>query len=73
MSRIIGRRPPSTPEMFKHAEMLERRAKDPKDRDDPAWLLRRAKNVWLYARDRQIAHVKRVEERRKNLARHTEH
>ncbi len=66
MPKVYRVKRPSPFEALARAEKLDARARDPSDCDDPAWLGRRAKHLRWFAFRRTKAHVRRVEERRKN-------
>jgi hypothetical protein len=66
MANVHRRRRRSAPEILIRADKLQAKAEEPGNRDDPAWLLRRAEQMRRYAVRRQKARTRKAEERRKN-------
>jgi hypothetical protein len=66
MAKKYGMRRRSADEILKRAEKLEMLAVHPGNRDDPAWLRRRAELMRDYALRRSKHRQLKAEERRKN-------
>jgi hypothetical protein len=69
-ARVVNTRSYSAAEILIAADKLEARAGDPKDRDDPKWLRREARQMRAYALKRAEGRIKKADERRKNVKRY---